>query len=230
MRSLPLAVRLEGKSCLSIGAGVVAARRVPALLEAGAVVTVVAPDPHSTIRTLVEAGRCAYRARPYVDDDCLGMFLVLVATGLPEVDAAAAAAAHAQGALVCVASNPSLGNCLFMATVRRGPLVVALHTEGAAPAVSAALRRSIDAQLPARLGDTLDSLGRIRAELRASVGDPAERALRWRMVVESGALDRLLARADPSVLEEVRGLLIQDAPRGSPSSAGGTIAEQSEYI
>jgi siroheme synthase-like protein len=221
---------LEGTSCLSVGAGIVAARRVPVLIEAGAVVTVVAPDLHSTIRTLVEAGRCAYYARPYVNDDCQGMFLVLAATGLPEVDAAAAAAAHAQGALVCVASNPSLGNCLFMATVRRGPLVVALHTDGAAPAVSAALRRSIDAQLPARLGDVLDSLGHMRAELRALVSDPAERALRWRTVVESGALDRLLTRADPSGLEDVRGLLINDGPRGSSSGAGSTPAEQSEDI
>ena len=102
-----------------------------------------------------------------------------------------------------------------------GELLV--HGNGSARALSR--RLAYRGSGAARLGDTLDSLGHIRAELRASVSDPAERALRWRTVVESGALDWLLLRADPSVLEEVRGLLIKDAPGSSPSSAGGTIAE-----
>jgi siroheme synthase-like protein len=208
----------------------VAARRVPLLVEAGAAVTVVAPALDPALRLLVDSGRCAYLARPYAVGDCLGMFLVLAATGLPEVDAEVAAEARTRGALACVASNQAQGNCLFMATVRRGPLVVALHTDGAAPAVTAALRRRLDAQLPDRLGDALDALAEIRGRLRTEVGDPDERARRWRLVVESGALDRLLAQADLSVLEEIR-MILTDGEHTDRSPGGdSTIPEQLEYL
>ncbi len=201
-----------------------AARRIPPLLDAGAAVTIVAPMLNPSLRTLIDEGRCEYYARSYEAGDCRGAFLVLAATGVTEVDTKVSAEARAHGALVCVASNHALGNCLFMATVRRGPLVVALHSDGAAPSVTAALRRRLDSQLPDRLGDALDSLADMRGRLRGEVSDPAERARRWQVVVESGALDRLLARDDGPALEEVRGILI-GGQNLSSATGEGTIAE-----
>ena len=227
MKAFPLAVRLTGAPCLCVGGGAVAARRVPRLVEAGATVMLVTPSLDPTLRPLVEGGQCAHLARPFASGDCSGMFLVHVATGDPEVDERAAAEARALGALVCVASNPALGNCQFMATLRRGPLVVALHTDGAAPAVTAALCRRIDAQLPERLGDILDSLAEIRGELRRGLGDPAERARRWTTVVECGALDRLLSLSDTTNLDEIRSILAGRGPSGLRSTDPTAPAAQS---
>jgi siroheme synthase-like protein len=229
MKAIPLAVRVMDSPCLCVGGGKVAARRVVLLLEAGAAVTVVAPTLDPALRALVAGGKCEHQARPYAAGDCIGASLVLAATGLPEVDTAVAAEARAQGALVCVASNQALGNCLFMGTVRRGPLVVALHTDGAAPAVSAALRRRFDDLLPEKLGDVLDDLVAIRGTLREAVDDPAERARRWEAVVRSGALDRLVANAEPSDLEDVRDLLLGSRQIGSVEAGERSVAEQTEY-
>lgn len=192
MDALPLGIVLRGARCLCIGGGSVAARRVPALLAAGAAVTIIAPTLEPSLRALIERGACAHHARPYQAGDCAGAFLVLVATGDNAVDAAAADEARSTAALVCVASDPGRGNCLFMATIQRGSLVVALHGGGAAPAVTSAVRRQLEATLPERLGDSLDRVAELRRWLRTAVPDPGERGRRWRLAVESGVLDAVI--------------------------------------
>ncbi|MGH2346268.1 MAG: precorrin-2 dehydrogenase/sirohydrochlorin ferrochelatase family protein [Chloroflexota bacterium] len=207
MEELPLAVQLTDQPCLCVGGGSVVARRLPPLLAAGARVTVIAPTLDPALIPLVASGRCTHAARHYRQGDCAGMYLVLAATGLTEVDTVVAAEARTNRSLVCVASAPDLGNCLFMATVRRGALVVAMHTGGSAPAVTGAVRRLIDAQLPENLGKILDDLAEARLELRKRQPDPAKRAACWRAVVESGALDRALTSGTREALDDVRRLL-----------------------
>jgi siroheme synthase-like protein len=210
MDEIPLAMRLRDQPCLCVGGGSVVARRLPSLLAAGARVTLIAPTLHADLADLVAGGCCTHLARPFAPGDCAGMFLVLTATGEPEVDAAVAAEARANRSLVCVASDPDLGNCLFMGAVRRGPLVVAMHTGGAAPSVTGALRRLIDAQLSESLGEILEALAEARLALRRREPDPARRAARWRAVVESGALDRALADGEADAVDEIRRLLADE--------------------
>ncbi|MEZ4466437.1 MAG: NAD(P)-dependent oxidoreductase [bacterium] len=68
---------------------------------------------------------------------CAGAFLV-VACAPPAVNAAVAAAAGLQGALVCRADDPEHSDVHFPAVVRHGPVVASLST--GAPAATAALR------------------------------------------------------------------------------------------
>lgn len=214
MDEIPLAIRLADQPCLCVGGGSVVARRLPSLLAAGARVTLIAPSLHADLAHLVPAGRFTHLARPFAPGDAVGMLLVLTATGEPEVDAAVAAEARANRSLVCVASDPDLGNCLFMGAVRRGPLVVAMHTGGAAPAVSGALRGLIDAQLPETLGEILEALAEARSALRQREPDPARRAARWRAVVESGALDRAVVGGEADAVDEIQRLLADTGPTG----------------
>ncbi|HWE61281.1 MAG TPA: bifunctional precorrin-2 dehydrogenase/sirohydrochlorin ferrochelatase, partial [Chloroflexota bacterium] len=185
---LPLAIQLRERRCVCIGGGALAARRVPTLLGAGALVTVIAPDLHPSLAELHAAGAFDFAPRSYQAGDLAGAFLALAATGVPTVDAAVAAEGQAAGILICSASDPAAGNCQFMATVRRGPLLVGVQTSGVAPAVSAALRARIDALLPEDLGQILEQIGALRRELRTAVPDAAERARRWQCVTASGAI------------------------------------------
>ena len=52
----PLGLKLSGRRVLVVGAGPVAARRVPALLAEGAAVELVAPGAHEDLRALAEDG------------------------------------------------------------------------------------------------------------------------------------------------------------------------------
>jgi uroporphyrin-III C-methyltransferase/precorrin-2 dehydrogenase/sirohydrochlorin ferrochelatase len=88
---------LEGKRVLVIGAGVVAARRIPALLDAGAEVVVVAPDACPAVVDLVDSGTITWRRRAFDFSDVIGAWLVHAATDAPDVNKAAADEARRRG-------------------------------------------------------------------------------------------------------------------------------------
>ncbi|RFU40597.1 uroporphyrinogen-III C-methyltransferase [Actinomadura logoneensis] len=91
-----LGLRLGGRRVLVVGGGRVAQRRVPALLAAGADVTVIAPEITPALDDLVADGRITWTARPFETGDCDGVWLVQAVTDDPKVNAAVAAEAEAR--------------------------------------------------------------------------------------------------------------------------------------
>ncbi|WP_314191681.1 uroporphyrinogen-III C-methyltransferase [uncultured Arthrobacter sp.] len=92
----PTALRLLGRPVLVVGGGPVAARRAKGLLDAGARVTVVAPEATAALRELADAGLLTWEPRTYRSDDVDGVWFVQTATGDPAVDTAVASDAEAQ--------------------------------------------------------------------------------------------------------------------------------------
>jgi uroporphyrin-III C-methyltransferase/precorrin-2 dehydrogenase/sirohydrochlorin ferrochelatase len=92
----PTALRLLGRPVLVVGGGRVAARRAKGLLDAGARVTVVAPEAIAAVRELADAGLLTWEPRTYRSEDVDGVWFVQTATGDPAVDTAVASDAEAQ--------------------------------------------------------------------------------------------------------------------------------------
>lgn len=80
---------LTGRRVVVLGAGAVASRRIPALLDAGAGIEVIAPEASESVRTAAADGRLVWHPRRYAAGDLAGAWYVLVATD----DAAANGAA-----------------------------------------------------------------------------------------------------------------------------------------
>ncbi len=99
-----LALRLTARRVVVAGGGVVAARRVPALLDAGADVAIVSPELSPTLQDLAAAGQIRWTARDYANGDCAGAWLVCACTSDPAVNAAVAAEADAAG-IWCVRAD-----------------------------------------------------------------------------------------------------------------------------
>ncbi|MBK8211677.1 MAG: hypothetical protein IPK78_18705 [Rhodospirillales bacterium] len=74
------------------------------------------------------------------------------------------AAARSRGIPVCLVDRPDLSDFCFGAIVSRGPLTVAISTDGAAPVVAQAIRRRIEALLPSRIGVWLSAAQALRAQ------------------------------------------------------------------
>jgi uroporphyrin-III C-methyltransferase/precorrin-2 dehydrogenase/sirohydrochlorin ferrochelatase len=91
-----LGLRLHGRRVVVVGGGGVAARRVPALLDAGADVLLVAPEVTASLEDLAAAGRIRWAARGYAAGDCAGAWLVCACTDDSAVNAAAAAEAETE--------------------------------------------------------------------------------------------------------------------------------------
>jgi siroheme synthase-like protein len=195
-------LRVEGRPCLVVGGGPVAARKVADLFESGAEVTVVAPDIDRAIDALAAAG-CDGRVlhlerRPYRDGEAADYRLVVTATGIPEVDRRAAADAESAG--IWVNSADDADHCTFFlpSVHRQGPVSVSVSTGGASPALAAWLRRRIGETLGPHLGDLAELLDEGRALLRAA-GRPTS-AVDWTALLD-GDLPQLV---DEGRIEEAR--------------------------
>lgn len=88
---------LSGKRVLVVGAGAVAERRIPALIDEGADIVVVAPTATARIRTFADAGLLTWRQRAFDYSDVIGAWLVHAATDVSSVNAAAADEARRRG-------------------------------------------------------------------------------------------------------------------------------------
>jgi siroheme synthase-like protein len=171
----PLFLKLEGKRCLVVGAGLIGLEKVESLLRCGACLRVVAPHAVAGIRQLSAEGRLEWLARCYEPEDVAGCDLVIAATNDREVNRAVFEEASRRSILCNTADDPPLCDFFFASIVQRGELQIAISTAGQSPALAQRLRREIDAQLPADLGPWLDQLGQFRREVLQAMPAGAER-------------------------------------------------------
>jgi uroporphyrin-III C-methyltransferase/precorrin-2 dehydrogenase/sirohydrochlorin ferrochelatase len=162
----PVALDLHGRRCLVVGGGVVATRKVEALLDAGATVVVVAPRLLAEVEALGVLGALEVQRRDYEATDCNNAFLVIAATDDRATNAAIATDARASGALVNAADDPEHCDFITPAIVRRGDVQVAVTTGGASPALARHLRERLENLLAPEYGELADLLARVRRDLR----------------------------------------------------------------
>jgi glutamyl-tRNA reductase len=80
MKTYPVNLLLENKKCLIAGGGKVAARKMNSLLNAGAEVTVTAPEQNAKIIQAHKEGKITLNSRTFQEDDLKNVFLVYAAT------------------------------------------------------------------------------------------------------------------------------------------------------
>ena len=185
----PVFLDLAGVRVLLVGGGAVAYRKAGSLADAGAVITVVAPEVVAELATLA----AEVLRRPYVGGEAAAYQLVITATDDVAVNARVAADARAAGVWVNSADDPV--NCSFIlpAVARRGLITVAVSTGGASPALAGHLRSRIadDVLTPAVEAAAIE-LARQRAAIHAAGG--STEAVEWAARVRAalaGELDEL---------------------------------------
>lgn len=190
-RRYPVFVDLDGVACLVVGGGRVAERRVRGLLDAGARVTVVAPDLAAGLRTLADAAALTAVAEPFrpehLDPATGGPWgLVVAATSDRSVNAAVVAAGADRGLWVNDASDRTGGAVAVPAVARTGRVTLAVATGGVSPGAAAWLRDRLADAVPAEVVEALDLIAEVTAE-RTAAGVASAR-LDWRALVDSGML------------------------------------------
>ncbi|MGY0004327.1 uroporphyrinogen-III C-methyltransferase [Micromonospora sp. I033] len=147
----PLGLRLAGRRVVVVGGGAVATRRVPALLDAGADILLVAPELTPALRAHVDAGRLRWEPRRFAPDDLDGAWLVQVAVD-DRLAAAAVSAAAAERRIFCVrADDRAAATAWTPAVTRHGPVTVAV-LGGGDPRRAMSVRDAVRELLAARAG------------------------------------------------------------------------------
>jgi siroheme synthase-like protein len=134
-----------------VGAGLVAATKLDALLRAGAEVVVVAPD----IGAEIADAPVEIRRRRFTPQDLDGVWFV-VAAAPPDVNREVAEAARARHLFVNAVDDVQSASAYAGAVLRRAGLTVALSTDGEAPALAGLLREALDTMLPDDLDQWMD--------------------------------------------------------------------------
>lgn len=195
-------LRLNGTRCVVIGGGTTAERRAKALVEAGANVTVIAPQATPTLIDWVT--RCdavTHEARAYHDGDLNGAMLVVIATDDRAVNAAAAAEARTAGVLANRADDATQGDLTLAAVARRGPISVAVDTSGISAAAAVAIRDELINTLDESWVTLLEIAAPYRKRIQHTPLSPAERQERLRQLTDDTAREILKMRG-PAALRQ----------------------------
>ena len=159
MTCFPIMLRLEGRTCVVVGAGRVAAAKATGLLNHGAQVVIVAPKAVNWIREKARSGKLAWRRRAFLARDVRSAFLVVAATNSAASNDAVFRACRARGVLCNVVDDPEHCDFFYPAVVRRGPLQIAISTEGHSPALAARLRRKLKKQFGPEWASFVEHIG-----------------------------------------------------------------------
>jgi precorrin-2 dehydrogenase/sirohydrochlorin ferrochelatase len=208
----PIMLDLEGRTCVIVGGGTVAARKVDRLLDAGAHITVISPTLHKSLTHLAEDKKITVRQVAYTSGMLADLhpFLVFAATDDMTVNQQVAEEARALGALVNVASEQGERDFMSMATVQRGEITIAVSLGGASPALVAHLQRQIDKVIGKEYETLSEWMAQARPLVQAELKSQPERAALWRRVIESSILDRL-RQGDMASAQQLFDQLIHEA-------------------
>ena len=155
----PTFLKLQGRRVLLVGGGPVAAGKLRGLIDAGAEVTVVAPE----IAPEIAAAPVTAVQRPFQASDVESVFYV-VAAAPPAVNREVAAAAHARGIFVNAVDDIESASAYAGAVVRRAGVTIAISTDGEAPALAGLVREALEALLPEELDRWMECARETRRE------------------------------------------------------------------
>ena len=166
----PVFLKLRGRRVLLVGAGTVATGKLQPLLDAGAEVTVVAPQVSSAI---FRAGVTVHE-RPFEPGDLDGVWFV-VAAATREVNAQVARAAEANRVFVNAVDDVENASVYLGGIVRRAGVTIAISTDGHAPALAGLIREALERLLPNELDAWMDCARQARRRWLAAGVPMAER-------------------------------------------------------
>jgi len=200
----PAFLDLRGRRCVVVGGGVVALRKVEALLRCGAQVLVVSPDLSVELAARVRERRVAHEAREFRPEDLGGAFLVVAATDDASVNAQVFEEAERRGLLVNTVDDPERCNFIVPSAIQRGPITVAISTGGASPALAKHLREQIERSVGPEYGALAALMGELRAEVKRTHADEAARRRVWQRILDSDVIDLLRAGRPEAARERAR--------------------------
>jgi uroporphyrin-III C-methyltransferase / precorrin-2 dehydrogenase / sirohydrochlorin ferrochelatase len=217
-RYLPISYDVAGKSVAIVGGGPLALAKLRLAAGTSALLTLFAPSPgRIDLAAAARAAGAAWVGRYPDPSDLAGTALLFIATGDEDLDQRLATAGRALGIPVNVVDRPDLSTFAMPALVERGPLSVAIASDGAAPVLAQRVRGLIDAILPATFADLAELAREIRPAVLARFPSSAARRRFWWRLVDgdagraalAGRLDRARALALGALAEAAT-----ERPRG----------------
>ena len=218
MDYLPIFCRLDNKPVLLVGGGEVAERKARLLLDAGAQLTVVAPELDPELAELAANGSIEWLAGEFAPQQLTGKWLVVAATDRREVNALVYQSANQARIFANVVDDPKRSSFIMPSIIDRSPLMVAISSGGKAPVLARLLREKLEALLPQHLGAVAAFAGSLRERVKARFASMGERRRFWERLLGADRLRQALARGDSASANQLADSLFADE-----SQTGGEV-------
>ncbi|GER88703.1 precorrin-2 oxidase [Dictyobacter vulcani] len=163
----PLMLDVRQRPALVVGGNRVAAEKAAALNAAGAQVTVMNLEFCEELQDLARQQQVTLRYKAYEDGDLAGAFVVVAAaTYEPELAQAIWREGQRNNQLVNIVDVPALCNFIVPSILRRGPLTIAVSTEGSSPALAKHIRQHLEELFPSAYEGYMRLASVVRTYLR----------------------------------------------------------------
>lgn len=199
MKFYPVNLNIENKKCVVVGGGKIAHDKILGLLEAGALVDVIAPDFCSEILAL-EGQLNLIRADYSADKISTGAVLI-AATNNPELNRQIAADARAKHFLVNIVDDFA-GDFIVPSRIRRGDFLLAISTGGKSPAFSRFVRTMLENDFDENFSAALEIISRYRAKVQPLLPTHNDRINFWRETLTPN-LWQVIKAGDTAALEQI---------------------------
>ncbi len=199
MTLYPIFLDLTDRPVLVVGGGRVAARKVQALRDSGASITVVAPQFCDEFESLAACSSLTLLERGYLSADVQDKRLVISAADDEKVNKQVSGDCQKHNIICNVVDQPELCDFHVPARVKRGLLQIAISTGGASPAMAKRIRKRLEKEFGPGYDTLMSGLLELREHLQSS--GPAGQAERQRILeafLDSEVPDQLLDNGDIS--------------------------------
>jgi precorrin-2 dehydrogenase / sirohydrochlorin ferrochelatase len=187
----PAFIDLSGKRCLVAGEGDEIPAKVKALVDAGAHTIYVSTRPVPQIEQLAALNLLEWRQRDFEPADLEGCFMVISDL---EDNSEIFRLAEERRILCNSVDDPEHCRFSFGSVHRSGDLMIAISTNGVAPAMAVRMREKFEREIGPEYGALLNLLKRARTRIANNVGDFGARRTLWYRIVDSEALTMLRER------------------------------------
>lgn len=193
MNYLPIFLDVKAKPCLVVGAGGIAARKAALLKQAGAKVTVIAPELKGEMLKLEREGHISYKQGAYRDKDVKPFCLVIAATNDRRVNELISVQAKAENIPVNVVDKQALCSFILPSIINRDPVQIAVSTGGASPVLARLIRTKLESCTPSSYGDLAKLVEAFREQVKSTFTKVTERRQFWESILDGPVAEHVFA-------------------------------------
>lgn len=217
MDYFPIFCQLNDKPCLLVGGGEIAERKARLLMDAGAQITVIAPEFTEQFSQWQAANKLSCICTAYHPDYLANKWLVIAATDDETVNQQVYQTATQQRIFCNVVDSPEQASFIMPSVIDRSPLMIAISSGGKAPVLARILREKIEQQLPISLGRLANIAGKLRDKVKQRFHSMSARRYFWEQFFADKALQAEIdAHREVQVEQRIQSLLDEtQQPEGS---------------
>jgi len=201
MQYFPMFYHINGRACVVVGGGEVAARKVSLLTRAGGKVTVVSPELCESLQRRLDAGEIHHKAKTYEPEDINDCVLVVAATDNLAVNRSISELAQQKNLPVNVVDQPELCTFVVPSIIDRSPVQVAVSTGGASPVLARLLRTRLETLIPASYGRLASLMDEFREKVKAHFPNGDKRRRFWETVIQGPIAEMVFAGKEEAARE-----------------------------